>query len=194
MRNVNALEELISGELGDGEKVLWAGRPTGMKLLEMPYGAAIIIRWIICLVCVIFALWYGYVFVPASEGLNVNANVIVLVVIVIALVVSLLPLLDIIKLKSKSFYYITNKRAITLVTGSAGKHKEKLFSDISEITYESIAENRGDIFIGEKLKNSSKKARVYVLTPPNDEDNVKPLVFHSVVNPEEIVGLFPPLA
>ena len=193
MRNVGTLEELIHEELNDGESVLWSGKPTGIKLLDMPYGSPIIIRWVICLAFIAFALWYRFIYIVAANS-GMNGNTIMFVCLIIAIVVAALPLLDIYKLNNKCSYYITDKRALILVKGSTRILKEKKFSDISEITFDIITDNRGNIYIGEKLKNSSSKARVSVLTPARGpEEGDSPLIFHSVTDPADIVDLFPAL-
>ena len=196
MQNNDEIKTYISAELKEEEEVLWAGRPEGVKLLEMPFGTAIIVRWAICLVILAVFLWYRFIFFPTSAAQSVNANVVLVVGVVIALFVALMPIMDIRKLNKKCYYYITNLRAISLTTGSSGKLKDKLYSDVSEISYDLIVDEsaeRGIVFVGKKLKNSFKKARTSALTPPTDEDKARPLVFYSVPTPGELMDIFPPI-
>ena len=192
MQNIDEIKSLISEELNDGEVLLWAGCPSGMALLDEHYKSSILIRWAICLVVAFFALWYRFIFFPSSENLRVNPNAIFLILLAIAAVVAMLPLKDMRLLKSKCFFYITDQRALMLFTGSSSFLKEKRYSDVASITFDLHAENRGNIYIGEKQKNSSKQARVSVLTRPvEEEDKLRPLIFYSVMNPEEVCGMFP---
>ena len=198
MQNSDELKDLIKENLNEDESILWAGRPTGLKLLDMPYGTSVIIRWIVGLIFVVFGLWYNFIFLPGSNSTGMNGNVFMLVCFLIAIAIALLPLMDINKMKKKCCYYITNQRAISLVNASSDKRiiKEKYYKDISEITSDIFADDRGNIYIGTKLKNSFNKARGEILSPPPSpgEDNLeRPLIFHSIAVPDEIVGIFPPL-
>ena len=192
MQNDDTSIKRISEYMYEDETVLWAGKPEGVRLLEVPYGTTTIIRWIICLIIAVAALWYGLIFVPSSASANLNGNTIMVVCIIIAIVIALWPMLDIYRLKKKCSYYITNQRALTFVAGSSAKLKEMLYTDGLEITFDLIEGNRGNIYIGKKLKNSFKKARVSVFTPSADVDEEpRPLVFYSVMDPGDIVSKFP---
>ena len=192
MQDYSAAKNHIQGDLNEGEEILWVGSPTGIKLVDMPYGTSIIIRWIVCLIFAAVGLWYGLIYAPSAENLSVNANAVMLVCIAIAAFVALWPLADVSKLNKKCFYYITNQRALTLVLGSSNNLKERLLKDVPEITFDMIADDRGNIYIGTKLKNSFSKARISVLTPQLGADgDDRPLIFHSVVNPKEILDIFP---
>ena len=195
MQNSDELKALIKEDLNEGEEVIWAGRPTQIKLLDMPYGSSIIIRWIICLVIVVFALWYGLIFVTSAENLRVSSNTIMLVCILIAAFIALRPVMDVSKLQKKCCYFITNQRAITIISGSTRKFKDKLFADVSDIAYDIIADDRGNVYIGPKLKNSQSKARVSALTPTMDseEEKNRPHIFYNVAEPAEVVKFFPDL-
>ena len=117
-----------------------------------------------------------------------------LIMVVIAALIALMPVKDLMTLKNKCIYYITNQRALLLYMGSSGYVKEKSYADASEITFDLQAEKRGNIYIGEKQNNSAKKARSSALTRPmDDEDKERPLVFYSVKNPEEAYSYFPPM-
>ena len=198
MQISDELKDLVQNDLNEGEVILWAGRPTGIKLLDMPYGTSVILRWLIGVVFVVFALWYRFIFLSSSENVSTNGNVIMLVCLVIAAIIALLPYMDILKLKNKCSYYITNQRALTLIKGSSDKRifKEKNLIKISEITSDIIADNRGNIYIGEKLRNSFSKARGSVLSPlskQEDDEKDRPLIFHSVEAPIEVISFFPTL-
>ena len=198
MQISDELKDLVQSDLNENEVILWAGRPTGVKLLDMPYGTSVIIRWIIGLVFVVFALWYRLIFLPSSENMSTNGNFIMLICLIIAAIIAILPLIDIQKLKNKCSYYVTNQRALTLIKGSSGKRvlKEKSFNDISEITSDIISGNRGNIYIGEKLKNSFSKARGSVLSPvskPEEDEKDRPHIFHSIEAPAEVLSFFPAL-
>ena len=192
MQNNDALKALISENLSDGEVVLWAGKPEDLKLLDTPYGTPVIIRWIICLILAASGLWYGFIFARTAENLNVNTNLITIVWLAVAVILALWPLMDLSKLKRKCSYYITNKRALLLLSGISNTLKEKTLADITEITFDMIEAPRGNIYFGNKQKNSDKKARISALTPPmGPEDDALPLIFHSVMNPEDILALLP---
>ena len=194
MQNSDTLNELIRDSLHDEEEILWAGRPEGMKLLEAPYGTPIIIRWIICLILAAAALWYGLIYIPSSAGSGVNTNVVMVIWLAIVIAIALWPLMDVNKLKRKCAYFITDQRALTFVTGSSGKLKDMFYTAVSEITFDIIEGDRGNVYVGKKLKNSPQKARISAFTPPVDsEEEQRPLIFYSVINPEEIVSKFPPL-
>ena len=194
MHNIDEIKTYISGELNESEVILWAGSPSGMKLLDMPYRISIFIRWAICLAVACFAFWYRFIFFPTTENLSVNPTVVFLIMLAIAAAVALLPLKDMRFLKGKCYYYITNQRALLLFAGSSRFLKEKRYADTAEITFDLHAENRGNIYIGEKRKNSCRQARVNVLTRSvEEEDKKRLLIFYSVMNPEEVCGMFPPL-
>ena len=194
MQNKEALTDLIRQNLNEGEEVLWASKPTGMKMLDLPYATAVIIRWIICLAIAILALLYRFVYIPSADYQPGSANIIVIVAIVALAAISAWPLLDILKLKNKCYYYITNQRALALVRGSSYIYKEKLYADITEVSFDFFAEKRGNIYIGQKQSNSMRKARSSVLSPPIAEDEgSRPLIFHSVLDPDEIISIIPPL-
>ena len=192
MQNFDKLKDLISEDLNESEVVLWAGSPSGMKLLDAPYKVSILIRWAICLLIVCFACWYRFIFFPNSDNLSVNPNVVALIFLVVAAFIAILPLKDMRSLKNKCHYYITNQRALLLFAGASKYIKEKQYPDAAEITFDLHANNRGNIYIGEKLKNSSRKARMSVLTGPSaEEDKTRPLIFYSVIDPEEVLRQFP---
>jgi len=195
MSKTDDLKELISEDLNDNEVILWTGKPAGIKLLDMPYGTSVIIRWIIGLVFVVFGLWYQFVFIPSAKNPGMSGTVFMLVCFVIAAVIALMPLMEINKLKNKCAYYITNQRALVYIKASSEKRniKEKKYEDVSEISSDIIADSRGNIYVGAKLKNSHSKARGYVLSPPgtDEEGKERPLIFHSVVDPEKVIAIFP---
>ena len=182
---------LVRDELGEDEVVLWSGRPAGMKLLDPPYGSPIIIRWVVCLIIVCFGAWYRFIFYPSAQSSSVNANVVLVVIVVIAALIALMPLKDMFALKKRCFYFITDRRALLLFTGTSSFLKEKKYSDVSGVTHDLHAADRGNVYVGERLKNSSQKARATALTRPHDDDADKPLVFYSVMNPKEVSGFFP---
>ena len=192
MKNPETLEALIRDKLNDNETVLWSGKPFGVKLLEAPFGSPIIVRWIICLVIAVVALWYGLIYVPGNDSVSTNGTAIMLVILVIVIFFAIRPLMDISRLNGKCFYFITDRRALVLVKGNSETVKERSLADLSEITMDTISEGRGNIYIGTKAKNSEKRARFSVLVPPQiDENEEKPLVFYSVANPDEVIGCFP---
>ena len=198
MQVSDELKSHIDGKLNEGEVILWAGKPSGVKLLDMPYGTQIIIRWIIGLIFVVFGLWYQLIFLPGAANPGMSGSVFMLVCFAIAAIIALLPFMDIYRLNSRCSYYITNQRALSLFRASADKHvlKEKKYADISEITSDTFAEGRGNIYIGTKMKNSVNRARAEILSPPvspEDGGNERPLIFHSVAAPDEVLGFFPPL-
>ena len=194
MQTTNALKDLIKNDLQEGETILWAGSPSGLKILDMPYGASVIIRWVLCLALAAFALWYNFVFVPSAAGANLNGPVVMIVCLAVAILIALWPLFSIRRLRNKCGYYVTDRRALTIVKGSTVILKDRQLADVTEITFDIIADNRGNIYFGKTRKSSFRKARVSVITPPNaDETTVPPLVFHSVINPAEIIAQFPPL-
>ena len=194
MNNVESFEKDINEELGEGEKLLWAGRPTAFKLLDAPYGTPVIIRWIICLILFASALWYGFIFIPSAENISVNGNVVMAIWLAITAALALWPIKSIKKIKGKCVYCITDRRAIIMIPGVTKLVKERLYSDVKEITHELYAGDIGNIYIGKKQKNSLKRARASVLIPPmGEEDKEHPLTFHSVKNPGEVMVHFPAL-
>ena len=192
MQKDDALKSLISAELKEGEVILWASRPTGIRLLDVPYRTSIIIRWVISLAIFASGIWYALGFTPTAENLSVNSNAVITVWFALAVAVALWPVKDAYKLKRKCCYFITDKRALLFLSGVSDSIKVKSFADVDEISFDLFAESRGNIYIGKKLKNSLKKARVSALTPPlGKEDDELPLVFHSVKDPERIMKLMP---
>jgi len=186
------LKDKISKDLKEGEEIIWVGKPEGLKMLDVPYGSSVIIRWIICLIVVASGLWYGLIFAPSAEYLSVNTDVVMVIWVAIGIILAVWPFLDLSMLKTKCCYCITNQRAIIFIKSVSSAAKEKSLADVSEITFDIIADDRGNIYIGSKLKDSQKRARTSVLAPSmGKEDEEYPLVFHSIINPEEILGLFP---
>ena len=192
MKNTDALEAFVKENLNDSETVLWTGKPAGIKLLEAPYGSPIIVRWIICLVFAVVAIWYGLIYVPGNDNINTNGGIIMLVVLVIVAFIAVRPLMEVFRLNSKCFYYITNQRALILIKGNTDIVKEKSLADAPEISLDTISEGVGNVYIGNKTDNAYKRARFSVTSPQQDEEDLKkPLVFYSVANPDEVISYFP---
>jgi len=192
MKNSDALEAHIQENLNEGEAVLWSGRPVGITLLESPHGSPIIIRWIVCLVFAVVALWYGLIYVPGNENITTNGIVIMLIIIALAIFVAIRPLMEVSKLSRKCFYYITDRRALILIKGNIDIVKGKLLADAPEITTDKLSEGRGNIYIGKKAANSDKRARFSTLLPPQPEEDIdKPFVFYSVADPDDVLKYFP---
>ena len=188
-------DELIAKELSEDETVVWRGRPTGIKIMEAPYGTIYLIRWGICLLCVIFALWFGFIYGPAQETTKSTGVMVVLFLIIVF--IALQPLLDIRTIQRKCVYCVTNQRAIVSTVGTSFKMKSKYFKDIDEISTDTLSGNRGTIYIGKKLKNSPRKSRGDSLTYPNNAEDTdaekRPLIFYSVDNFAEVMIYLPPL-
>ena len=115
-----------------------------------------------------------------------------LVVLVIVAFIAVRPLMEVFRLNSKCFYYITNQRALIFIKGNTDILKEKSLADAPEIALDTISEGRGNIYIGKKSDNAYKRARFNVTTPQQDEEDMKkPLVFYSVANSDEVLSFFP---
>jgi len=195
MQNTDMLNTPITSFLNEGEVILWAGRPSKIRLLDAPYGTPVVIRWTICLIIAALAVLYRIVYTPTAGSTSVNGNVVMLVVIVVAALIALFPVKNILKLNKNCYYYITDRRALSLVTGSSIVLKEKWYTDVQEITYDILAADRGNIYVGNKQKNSKSKARTSILTRQvESEDEAKlPLTLYNVSNIIEVISFFPEL-
>ena len=174
-------DKKLKGELKEGERLLWQGIPRPWKLLEGSRRRNLCLRWILCAVC--FAGLTAAFFL-ASQKLNANPWLVAILLLVFAYLAAL-PALDARKVQGKTTYYLTDRRAITIVDG------KDVFS-LNRTGTEAVltdGEEEGTVHAlwGSAGSLPRRKYLVSVFTPRQEEPDapLKGLVFYEVDDTEE---------
>lgn len=177
-------EKFLKENLLPDEKVLWTGRPTNVKTFEKPYTIGYIIRFIIGVICIAFAIWYWSY--ATTKGLGTNLPVTMTIIMVaIAAFLFIAPFTLPSRLAKRPLYAITNQRAMIIYNVNPAIARQRELSAVMGSSYETLSTGNGVIYIGEKTKEAPRKSRdlSLVIDMP---DNDLPLMFYSVENPSAV--------
>ena len=184
------LSEALENILEQGETVSWKGEPAKIKLLTAPQGAMIILRWAVCFLLLLFALWFVF-FLNSEVSATTNVRVTLALAIIILAYISIRPITDIYTIQRYTVFCITNTRAIVFLLKSQIQVKHAVYKDVTEFDIDMISSDCGNIYIGSKAPNSLRRSRGDTLVFPDESNQpARPLVFYNIENPDKIITFF----
>ena len=185
------MEQYVKSQLQNGEHILWSGTPSNVKLLEAPYTVGIVIRWVVAAALFAFCIWY-LTFFPTVGVSSTQAVVISVIIALIGVYLVVDPIHVVAKLKTQTFYCITNQRVIACYKARPMKMKFRTLDELDEISVELLSTGCGNLYFGRKTKRSAKMARVqFAMSELQEHDEKMPLVFYSVKDPEAVYNTLP---
>lgn len=185
------MEEYVTKNLQNGEKILWTGTPSDVKLLEAPYTLGIICRWVLAAVLVVFSIWYQ-IYSAAADISTKQALTFGAVLILCAAYLALDPIRVVSRLKKKTLYCITSQRVIACYQSRSMKLKFRTLDELDEISVELLSTGCGNLYLGRKGRRAAKLARVqYSMAEMMERDEEMPLVFYSIKEPENVRRMIP---
>ena len=175
-----------------GERVLWEGKPQKMKLIEAPFTAGIIIRWVaaICVFLGAFRYWTHTSTIVMETSLRMNVTIFIAI---IGIIIAARPFLDIKNLENNFRYIITDRRAIAI----RQKGKDKFFTqirDLSDFTEALVVEGeggRGSLVIGIATDAVLRKQRKDLSPTQTAGEELDPLSFYSIYAPDDAAKALP---
>ncbi|MGI6030644.1 MAG: hypothetical protein ACOX7F_03980 [Eubacteriales bacterium] len=183
----NALQELLRKD----EKIVWEGTPSkDIKAFEAPYSTKIMIRFVISLILVGFGVYYMAVMGPSLGNDAGMSFSVAAFFFIIGIYTSVSPFLAVKRLTSKTHYYITNQRFITVMGGNNPNITYREFNDITEATIDLRSSDRADLYIVPMTKQIYNHSRDFV-RPYREEDKMAPMVFCGIENAFEACDFFP---
>lgn len=181
---MTSAEKYLKDNLLPEEKVLWSGKPTNVKPFEKPFGTGIIIRFVISVLLIIFAIWYW----PYAMSHNFETSMpitMTIIMLAISAFICISPFYNARRLPRRCLYAITNQRALIVYNVNPAIARSRELSAVMGSSYETLATGCGTIYIGEKVKGAARKARDFSLIPDMPDEGM-PLMFYSVENPAAV--------
>lgn len=177
-------EKFLKENMLPDEKVLWTGRPTNVKTFEKPYTLGYIIRFVIGVLCIVFAIWYWTYAMAKDLGTSLPVTM-TIIMVAIAAFLFITPFTLPARLAKRAMYAITNQRAMIIYNVNPAVARQRELSAVMGSSWETLSTGNGVIYIGEKTKEAPRKSRDLSLVV-DMPDNELPLMFYSVENPAAV--------
>ncbi|MCR4707607.1 MAG: hypothetical protein K5746_06635 [Clostridiales bacterium] len=170
-------------ELAEGEKILWAGKPEGVALLDGVMKTRTIIIWIVCCILILAGLYCAAFLL---SGATLGQRIALLVVFdLIPVLILVNTVRDTRALQNRTQYHITNRRV--LVRSPYTDYSLPLSAGLAA---EIGRENRS-VRLGKAVGMKPVRERNATLTNScrNDEGKAEGVVLYNISDPDAVLRL-----
>ena len=174
------LRSLINAELQRGEKLLWVGKPTPLRVVMQNREVVIVgVLLLIVMICVLFIFPNAHVFSVNLVGLGFSFGWILLIFVLLGLTYFARPIYDYFMAR-RTIYAVTDRRALILKGRLRGR-KALSYRQLEQVKRRDQLNGRGDLIFGSETYVVRRSSGVRVRT--------RKIGFFGIENAREVEAL-----